>query len=389
MRIATHAFKTSPVNSILSEGKVLPLAIRRNEIMLNYALKILSHPHNQVFDLLKCTKVGLSNSNSKQAFNTRINKVLQHYKIQSPKPLTHETIKLCPSENTLDKLIINTTNNKIKNEEEYLKLYPEYQHIFTAHYKDKEASGCAVLLPNDEQILNKIPNWITKETCQGIAVLNAIDYAQKTEGQFIIFTDLTVLNKHQTPLNNTIVNKILNAIVKNGNKLLISTTLPLAHKSIKTLEMAQTASKLNFPIANRIITNKDFKNLIKIKIQNAWNQQWKSSQKTYLHDIRKSTYETNPAMHLSRRDQTIITRLRIGHTLLTHQHLFTKDPKPTCDKCGSKITVQHILVQCPKFCEERKKFKINNKTIGDLLNTTIMCKKVLKFIDGINVRNQL
>jgi len=46
-----------------------------------------------------------------------------------------------------------------------------------------------------------------------------------------------------------------------------------------------------------------------------------------------------------RRDSTIITRLRIGHTRLTHKYLLSGDSRPMCDKYNCPLTVQYILLE--------------------------------------------
>ena len=80
----------------------------------------------------------------------------------------------------------------------------------------------------------------------------------------------------------------------------------------------------------------------------------KNNQKTHLHDIRKNIFKYKPAVQFDRKDQTILTRIRIGHTSITHKHLLTIEPKPVCDHCGNSLTIQHLLTQCRKFKEERK-----------------------------------
>ncbi|MPC13794.1 hypothetical protein E2C01_006542 [Portunus trituberculatus] len=48
-----------------------------------------------------------------------------------------------------------------------------------------------------------------------------------------------------------------------------------------------------------------------------------------------------------RRTQTLLTRLRIGHTYLTKRYLLTRDPQPYCDDCLVPLTVRHLLVERP------------------------------------------
>jgi len=55
----------------------------------------------------------------------------------------------------------------------------------------------------------------------------------------------------------------------------------------------------------------------------------------------------------SRRQEIILTRLRIGHTRLTHKHLLLGEPPPLCEECYVHTSVYHILVECPEYADQR------------------------------------
>ena len=52
MRIATGAYRTSPICNILSESNMTPLHLRRKKLILKYATKIMYSPKNQVHPLI-------------------------------------------------------------------------------------------------------------------------------------------------------------------------------------------------------------------------------------------------------------------------------------------------------------------------------------------------
>ncbi|MPD06488.1 hypothetical protein E2C01_102302 [Portunus trituberculatus] len=51
--------------------------------------------------------------------------------------------------------------------------------------------------------------------------------------------------------------------------------------------------------------------------------------------------------------QTLLARLRIGHTYLTQRFVLTRDPQPYCDDCLVPLTVRHLLVECLSLIELR------------------------------------
>jgi len=46
----------------------------------------------------------------------------------------------------------------------------------------------------------------------------------------------------------------------------------------------------------------------------------------------------------------------IGHTHLTHSHLLSKEPPPTCTYCFTLLTVEHILTNCSHYQSIRQKY---------------------------------
>jgi len=54
---------------------------------------------------------------------------------------------------------------------------------------------------------------------------------------------------------------------------------------------------------------------------------------------------TQPA-YLTRKDAVIVNRLRIGHSRLTHSYLLLGEDQPTCESCGSPLTIKHLLLEC-------------------------------------------
>ncbi|GBM49296.1 hypothetical protein AVEN_23178-1 [Araneus ventricosus] len=66
---------------------------------------------------------------------------------------------------------------------------------------------------------------------------------------------------------------------------------------------------------------------------------------------------------------TILTRLRIGHTRFTHRHLLLGEPAPLCTACQCQMTVLHILIECQQFNHRRIRcFHSSCITLKDILH---------------------
>ena len=57
----------------------------------------------------------------------------------------------------------------------------------------------------------------------------------------------------------------------------------------------------------------------------------------------------------NRKEESVLTRLHIGHTYTTSRHLLAGEAEPICIGCDEPLTVEHILVKCWDFYEIRRK----------------------------------
>ena len=58
----------------------------------------------------------------------------------------------------------------------------------------------------------------------------------------------------------------------------------------------------------------------------------------------------------TRKENTVLNRLHIGHSYLTHSFILRKEEAPVCVACNAVITVKHILIECADLLEIRKKY---------------------------------
>ncbi|KAH0816060.1 hypothetical protein GEV33_006731 [Tenebrio molitor] len=96
----------------------------------------------------------------------------------------------------------------------------------------------------------------------------------------------------------------------------------------------------------------DFTGYIKSKIWEKWQISWNQAD-NHLHTIqaivRKKILLPNDC-----KSQVVISRLRLGHTSLTHSWLLDKKTRPTCSFCQREAaTVPHLLRDCPALVEQR------------------------------------
>ena len=94
-------------------------------------------------------------------------------------------------------------------------------------------------------------------------------------------------------------------------------------------------------------------------IEGQLQKEWDLQLQNKLHQIKPTLGKWETASRKNRREEIILARLRIGHSKLTHNHLFLKQPSPKCNECNTKLTTSHIF-NCTKYRREKQ------KSIGDL-----------------------
>ncbi|KAL1447394.1 hypothetical protein WDU94_008904, partial [Cyamophila willieti] len=122
----------------------------------------------------------------------------------------------------------------------------------------------------------------------------------------------------------------------------------------------------------------DKKNSLKKLILSSWNDLWNLQIGNKLLEIKSDTKPWKAPYEIRRRDQVSITRLRIGHTNLTHSHLMKKEGPPVCNRCRCQVPLKHILVECPLYSSARTSLHLDSDLFSCLKSNDIV--PVLQFL---------
>lgn len=102
---------------------------------------------------------------------------------------------------------------------------------------------------------------------------------------------------------------------------------------------------------------KDVFSTLRRAVTGSWQERWDELGVTS--KLGKLTRNVSPPWSYTdipdRRSQTALSRLRIGHTRLTHGFLMSGDYQPYCDDCVVPLTVKHLLVECPSLLDLRNR----------------------------------
>ena len=123
----------------------------------------------------------------------------------------------------------------------------------------------------------------------------------------------------------------------------------------ETADTLAREAALDLPIAPLSLPRSDYKCYIRRLLRDAWQAEWHATVNNKL----RAVLPTIPPRYINpypRLWMMKLTRLRIGHTRLTHEHLITGRPPPYCDDCIVPLTVEHILLECPSHQQHRQLF---------------------------------
>ncbi|KAL4090447.1 hypothetical protein QTP88_025282 [Uroleucon formosanum] len=225
-----------------------------------------------------------------------------------------------------------------------------YSFIYTDASVMVNRVGMAII-HEDTQIQWKLSNKCSIYTAEALAILKAIEFAthKVQANQIIILSDsLSTLYSIQNQWKPTdLARKIHNAhtIATLAGKKISYMWIP-GRCNIEGNELADKAAK-QAHLADNLFTSQDFtyqdvKRIITKDTHNQWENKL-VEQTTKLHEIKRMAHLWPFPAKISRKQETAITRLRIGHTHITHQHLMKREEPPDYTNFSDKFQLMKAV----------------------------------------------
>ena len=99
---------------------------------------------------------------------------------------------------------------------------------------------------------------------------------------------------------------------------------------------------------------------------------------------------------MTRQREVILSRLRIGHSRLTHGFLMSGDHQPFCEDCLVPLTVRHLMIECPSLSDQRERYFPSSCkgtdggfSLAKILGVDFMEDRLFGFIDAIDILNKI
>jgi kelch-like protein 2/3 len=235
----------------------------------------------------------------------------------------------------------------------FVAVHPGFIPIFTDGSKDKNAVSSAAVCGKRTDTL-RLSASASVFTAEAYAICLALQLVETLDDRrFIIFSDsLSCLQsilhrKWQQPIICKILEKL--HLFSSLGKVIKFCWVP-SHIGILGNEAADQAARSALCSTNAAsirIPHSDFKHDINAYFIADWQTRWNDAVFNKLREIKPLIGNTKVPGSLTRRDEVVYHRMRIGHTHLTHSYLLKRETAPDCAHCGCLMTVKHILLDCP------------------------------------------
>ena len=354
IRLSTGAFRSSPVESLNVESGEMPLVYRRSQLQIQYYLQTLNNTESPSAELVPGLLLGERQHLLEQDLHpistaAYIARYLRECDLGDltlirfqlslhgtwgidvatfcsgfASPLMKQT---CAS---LEKLLLLT------------QMDPSRTYLWAALFPVLQARSTS-------QKLHPFSSFFTAELQAIYDALHIIDLSHHRS--FVIFTDsksaTQKLQDYNTthPLAYKIIHKLLH--LRDRNKFVVVCWRP-SHVGIKgkydAADKAARAKALSNDLCDECpVFYKDYFPIIRCRRLDLWAEKWRDLNNNKFRTIRYNTHPWPSSSQYGRKTSIILTRLRIGHTLLTHGFLMDQSHPPYCNDCLVLLTVMHFV----------------------------------------------
>lgn len=392
LRMILGVMRSTPVLSLQAESGMPPLALHRLFLILKDYLRIMYRPEGDETVAQLNLNDGLQNCQliPKKSFLSSVQYALTELNVTINRNPTH-TLSQIPPWLSLSKFVISSQEEESRNPEKfrmYIRTtYEGYKTVFTDGSRTTEpllSVASAYYVPHTKQVVCwKLAPEHSTIFSELFALCEALKFIESENGveNWIVFTDSLsslILIKGCSVTYLGIVTKIRRLLITLNSTQQVILHWVKAHVGIPENEVADKAANqghLNNLITEVSLTREEQTSLLVIQLSKYWDTYWKSNTERtgkgiFLTRIRDNISQQIPYSLPSRRAESAIYRLRVGHAgLKQHLHKIRVSDSDECEECQVPETVEHFLLHCHRYIQHRylmsaRLRRIDNNIIG-------------------------
>lgn len=407
MRMSLGAFRTSPINNILFESGQMTIEDYRDFSIAKLSKSILVKDHFPLSKLLEKT-IHLKYFEKYQSVLSKIVCFCKSHDIpfNVRQPVTNNRPNWIFNNSTIITSLNNlskSTTNPILYQSEFREIkntLNDHTFIFTDGSKSDLTITYSIIMSDKILKNSTLPKYTTIFSAEIIAIHNALLAIKTSKKKIAICTDsLSSLEAISNPHNNEYYPNQIRQIIIERQPNIKLIWVP-GHSGIhgneladRTAKAALTAPLITTPNLSSGDIQKYIKSVFKCKKEEYW---YKTN--TWYRGVNPQKYNTNNIFKLAdhktirRKDQIVLTRLRLGHTNISHSHIFDKSQPKTCSFCGqSPLSLDHLFFHCNSI-NILKNTILNKNDFFQLITANISYTNIsllLKFLKTTNLYNAI
>lgn len=351
VRYASGAYCTSPIQSLLAEAGELPFRHVLVKCLTHRAVKHKEKNSNSTATITRANE-WLKNLTNFELPNIATLPRIGERRWNDPDPVIDWTIK--------QTLRAGENKNKVLPVFHHLlhTRYNNHHHIYTDGSVAGGQVGIGIFSSNNEEFI-QLPQLLSIFSAEATALHRAAASINLNDNmKTVIFTDsASVLSALEGGKSNHPY--VQNLEKQAANQQITFCWIP-AHCGIsgneKADQLANTGRQAT--LLNLNVPSQDIFRHINNPLRQEWEGAWLNNTHAFLRRIKNSTIPW--ADNRNRCYQRCLTRLRIGHTRLTHGYRLDRTEPPTCRTCNENLSVEHIILTCRKYSVYRKILRINS-----------------------------
>ena len=342
IRICLGAYRTSPRDSVLVEANELPLHLRVKNLSARYAFHAICNRSNPVREDIvnpKFEDLFGGNPNVIAPFSIRVKATMQSIDFDTDALSRLRLPKLPPWElhRPVVDFSLHVAAKHITAPQVYVSLFHELVSkqrntilIFTDGSKHESRVAAAMVSPIIATN-TRLPDNSSIYSAELHGLIMALREVLNSRSQrFMICSDsLSGLQSiSNLELRNPLVLKVLEVhhrVVERGKSVRFC-WVP-GHVGIQGNEDADTVAKagLNEPLGDVRVPYTDVTPIVNRSVRRVWQTNWNDQVGNKLREVKPILGESKSVHRRNRREETILSRLRLGHTYLTHSYLLKSE----------------------------------------------------------------
>jgi len=364
-RTIAGALKCTPVRLLEEECQLMTLCNRRNMQMAKYAVRVASIPDHPVRKALTTYRAYEFYDRSPLPLPAtgRILKEMEQLEIDFSTIATIPMSARYETRRISTKSTINIAKKQMLVPQTWRALY---NHVKTTEYPNRteifsdgslsDGRSAFAFCMDDCNVVGRLQNDTTIYTTELFAILSAIKFATNLPGQYVLWTDSLSSIKalsSTAPADHHLIHKITECMKTMPDDKIVIEWIP-SHMGIEGNERADRLAKQALELQQTTL-----RWLGKIEAYRKINAHYASKNRTQwsrnqLYNSAAYPAEANYEHHsFSRQQQIAVSRLRLRTTKITHGHYFTRSLPRMCRHCSTRLTLKHMLIDCPDLSEYR------------------------------------